>query len=187
MPAIQAPWRTTAPKRDASDRRVGALTVGPTGICCSTDSVRPRAVPWESWRLEPARGMTEHDRPVDGAGRRWRPAARQAIVQKLVGGRAVVPHGDRGDPAESRRIEHHKAGPSRSDHVVRVLVLHHDVDDRAVAPPHDVLERPEWRHRVPLCQIDSADRPQRVLHPPIIAWGAPSTHRWWDARRAIDP
>jgi hypothetical protein len=49
--------------------------------------------------------VAEDHRAVDRAGRRRHPTAREAIVEHLVGGRAVIPHGDLVDPAESRRVD----------------------------------------------------------------------------------
>jgi hypothetical protein len=51
--------------------------------------------------------------------------------------RAAVPHGDRGDRAESRRIEDHEPGPGRGDRVVRVLDLGIDIEDRAASSHED--------------------------------------------------
>jgi hypothetical protein len=84
--------------------------------------------------------MAEHDRTVDGTGRRRDPAAGDARVEELVGRRAVVPHGDRVDRAESRRVEHDEGVASAHDHVVRVLVLHDDVD-HVTRPAQHLLER----------------------------------------------
>ena len=76
----------------------------------------------------------------------------------------MIPHGDRGDRAQSRRVEHHEARPGNDDHVVRVLVLYDDVDNLAAAPPDDILECPERRHDMPLRRIDCTYRSQRVHH-----------------------
>ena len=73
--------------------------------------------------------MPEHDRSVDGA--RWGrcPAARDAGIEQLVGSRAMVPHGDAVDAAESRRVVDAVVVGGASDDVVRVLVLHDDLDE----------------------------------------------------------
>lgn len=85
--------------------------------------------------------MTEDLRSVDGAGRRRRPATRDARVEQLVGGRAMVPHGDRVQRAQSGRFEDQKMCYLGDDDVVRVFVLHDHVDDRQIGSPNDVFER----------------------------------------------
>ncbi len=65
---------------------------------------------FESARGEAAGGVAEDHRAVDGAGRSRGPAAGQPIVEELVGGRAMVPHGDRVDAPESRRVEDEVSG-----------------------------------------------------------------------------
>ena len=78
--------------------------------------------------------MTEDDRAIDGTGRRRDPPTTNAIVEELVGGRAMVPHGDRVDAAESGGVEHERERVRRGDdHVVRVFVLHDDLGDVPVA------------------------------------------------------
>jgi hypothetical protein len=88
--------------------------------------------------------MPEHDRPVDGAGGRRGPASGNPGIEHLVGGRSVIPHGDRVHAAKSCRIEHEKTVGLVDDHVVRELVLDHDVDHVAAvsaAPSQHILER----------------------------------------------
>jgi hypothetical protein len=90
--------------------------------------------------------VTEHDGTVDRAGWCGDPAGGDARLENLVGGRSVVPHGDRVDRAESRRVEDEKASRLLHDHVVSELVLDDDVDDIAAmgsAPSEHVLERLE--------------------------------------------
>ena len=90
--------------------------------------------------------MPEHDGSVDGAGRRRGPTRGDACIEHLVGGRSVIPHGDRVHAAESGRIEHEEAprvGRSH-DHIVREFILNHDIDDLAAmraAPDEHILER----------------------------------------------
>lgn len=68
----------------------------------------------------------------------------EALCQQLVGGRAMVPHGDRSDAAQSSRVKGEVELARMRDDIVRVLVLHDDVDDRQPAVEH-VLERLELR------------------------------------------
>jgi hypothetical protein len=85
--------------------------------------------------------MAEHLRPVDGRGRRRRPASRDARGEQLVGSRSVVPHGDLAQRAQSRRVVDEKARAVLHHDVVRVLVLDHDLDDREVRPADEIFER----------------------------------------------
>ena len=76
-----------------------------------------------------ARGVAEDDRAVDRVGRRRGPAVREPIVEQLVGSRAMIPHGDRGDAAQSGGIEHEeRRGRPAHDDVVGELILHDDVE-----------------------------------------------------------
>ena len=88
--------------------------------------------------------MPEHDGAVDGAGGGGDPAGGNPSIEDLVGGRAVIPHGDRIDRAQSCRIEDEKPGGLFDDHVVGELVLDDDVDDVGAiraTPREHILER----------------------------------------------
>jgi hypothetical protein len=90
--------------------------------------------------------MPEHDGAVDGAGRRRDPAGGDTRLEQLVGGRSVIPHGDRVHAAESCRVEDEEALRLLDDHVVCEFILDDNVDDVAAGratPPEHVLERPE--------------------------------------------
>ena len=86
--------------------------------------------------------MPEHDRSVDCSGRRREPAACDPRIEQLVGGRTVIPHGDRVDRAQSGRIEAQIGAVGAPDeHIVRIFVLHDHVDEvGAMCPaPHQQL------------------------------------------------
>jgi hypothetical protein len=88
--------------------------------------------------------MTKDDGAVDGPGRRRDPATRNPRLEELVGGRAMVPHGDRIDGAESGRVEDVEAVCFLDDDVVREFVLHDDLDDigtLCAAPREHIFER----------------------------------------------
>jgi hypothetical protein len=70
------------------------------------------------------------------SGRSRLPAARQPVVEELVGIRLMIPHGDRRDGAESGGIEAEIDRAVRKNDVVRVFVLRHDLghlDSRRLA------------------------------------------------------
>ena len=73
--------------------------------------------------------MTKHSITAFEPGGGWLPAAAKPISQQLIGVRAMPPHGDRRDRAESGCIEAQKRGPERDDDVVRVFVLSDDFGD----------------------------------------------------------
>jgi len=86
--------------------------------------------------------VAEDLRAVDGASRGRRPAARGAIVEQFVGGgrwshtetavsRPVTSSRRRGTRRQRRR------------HVVRVLVLDDDIEQRQAGPADHILERDE--------------------------------------------
>jgi len=86
--------------------------------------------------------MPEHDRAIDGSGRRWHPTACDARVEQLVSGWLMVPPGDRVDRAESRRVEaQERAVALAHEHVVREFVLHDDIHEIGAmrATPHQQL------------------------------------------------
>jgi hypothetical protein len=120
-------------------------------------------------RGEAAGGVAEDDRAVDGARGRGGPAACEAVVEELVGGRAMVPHGDRGDAAESGGVEDEvREVRAAEDHVVREFVLHDDVEKlpggaAAEAEAQDVLERVESGRE--LCERDDVRRQADRCHP----------------------
>jgi len=111
--------------------------------------------------------VAHHDGSVDGAGRRRGPAARDPIVEELVGGRAVVPHGDRGDAPESRGVEDDEHVTRAAHDIVRVLVLDDHVEDLEAAV-QNVLEGVEAGHvseRRNEISGDSTDDTQLPRHP----------------------
>ncbi len=57
----------------------------------------------------------------------------------------MVPHGDRGDAAESRGVEDDEHVARATHHIVRVLVLDDHLEDLEAAVK-DVLEGVEARH-----------------------------------------
>jgi len=75
-------------------------------------------------------------------GRRF-PTARETLVQQLIGGGLVVPHGDRRELAQSGGVEDEMAAAALHHHVVRELVLHDHVGDdfaaAALSPPEGRL------------------------------------------------
>ena len=73
---------------------------------------------------------------------RWSrlPAAPQARLQELIGGRPMVPDGDRRHrPQSGRVVDDVNPVLPRDDHIVRELVLHDDIDGQPKAD--DILER----------------------------------------------
>ncbi len=64
----------------------------------------------QSSRREAAGRVAEDHGAIDGPGRCGGPATREAIVEELVGGRAMVPHGDRVDAPESGGVEDKVSG-----------------------------------------------------------------------------
>jgi len=83
--------------------------------------------------------VAQDDRAIDGAGRGRGPASGEPGVEELVGGRAVVPHGDRGDAAESRGVEYDERIARATHDIVRVLVLDDHLED-LVPAVQDIFE-----------------------------------------------
>ena len=64
-------------------------------------------------------------------GRGRLPSTSESLRKQLRGRWPVIPHGDRRDGAESRRVEDEKVTAIEwQDHIVCVLVLGDDLDDR---------------------------------------------------------
>ena len=64
----------------------------------------------QSSSREATGGVAEDHGAIDGPGRRGGAATGQPIVEELVGGRAMVPHGDRVDAPESGGVEDKVSG-----------------------------------------------------------------------------
>ena len=79
--------------------------------------------------LDHAGRVTKH--PIAALEARCRrvPAAAKSISQQLIRVRAVLPHGDRRDRAESSCIEAEEGGSEWDHHIVRVFVLSDDFGD----------------------------------------------------------
>jgi len=91
--------------------------------------------------------MPKNLRAVFGSRRRGFPPSRNTGVEQFVGGRLVIPDGDRRQSAESRNIvsEPNSAGMVNDD-VMGVFILNDDVIDHlyrflAKAPAHDIFQR----------------------------------------------
>ena len=87
-----------------------------------------------------AGSIAEHAFAVAEPGRRRLPSAPEAVAEQLGGVWLMIPHGDRRDGAQSRRVEHEEVALIKcQDHVVRVLIL---CDDLADLPSGILLARP---------------------------------------------
>lgn len=79
-------------------------------------------------RTKPARCVAKHSVTVLQSGRSWHPSPRDSEVQKLIGSRLVIPHGDRRELAQSRRVvDEYQLIAENNDHVVCELILHHHI------------------------------------------------------------
>ena len=68
-------------------------------------AAKPRELSAHFW-LEPksARCVAKHPVTVLQSGRSWHPSSRDSAVQELIGSRPAIPHGDRRELAQSRRV-----------------------------------------------------------------------------------